>query len=125
MNITQAKAAMERLLGKKKAGWRYDETAPRAEEREQVRDTVAPLRAAAEQAKAALQARRSELLQDPEYRRLLGVWAKADDAATVALSKLHHFRVKIFRVNGMFNEVVAEGDNGQEAIDALKAKVRS
>jgi hypothetical protein len=120
MNIAQAKAAMRRLIGAK-AMWRYDEKAPNANERAELRAILPDLRASRDAAKTAMQLRRAELLKDREYQRLLRAWEVADKAASMALGRAHHHRVTVGRDSGFAFTVMAEGDNWQDAIDKLKA----
>ena len=124
MNIEQAKRAMRKLFGDK-AMWRYDERAPKAEERDRIRETLPTLREASKAAKAARDARHAELLKDPEYLRLFDEAKAADDAHKRAISMTSYYRVTIGKNLGFAFEVVAQGDNWQEAIDAARAKVKS
>ncbi len=109
MNITQAKAAMKKLFGVK-AMWRYDERAPTADERERVRALMPAMLSAKQQAKDAYEARRAELLKDPEYLRL-----------KAARGIINHYRVTIGRDTGFAFHVVAQGDNWHDAIDKARA----
>lgn len=113
---------MRRLIGKN-AMWRYDEKAPKAEERETLRAQLPTLGEVAKAAAAALCARREELLRDPQYLALKADYDAAKRARDNALSSAHHYRVTIGRDTGYAMMVEAQGDNWQEAIDALKAKV--
>jgi hypothetical protein len=121
MNLTQAKAAMARLVGKR-ATWRYDDKAPGAEEREGLWAKSQALADVTAQAKAALDARRAELLRDPDYLRLKAAWVAAHKEHSEAFSRARRHRVCIGRSNGIFNVVLAEGDNWQDAIDKLESK---
>jgi hypothetical protein len=125
VNQTQAIAAMKKLWGSK-AAWRYNEHALRGDEREEQGREADELRAKQQAAKAARDARRAELLKDPEYLRLVAEHEAADKAADLAASNYRARRVTVgYCSNGAglswFN-VVAEGDNWQDAIDAAKAK---
>ena len=122
MNKTQAMAALKRLLGKN-AAWRYDDNAPRAEEREAIRASLPALSCAYAIAKTAMEDRRKELLHDPEYIQLVAECQKARDKHTYALSCFHSHRVILGRSDSLFFHIDAEGDNWQEAIDTLKAKL--
>jgi hypothetical protein len=121
MNITQAKAAMRRLIGTK-AMWRYDEKAPDADERAQLHACLPTFQKAREAAKVALQERRAELLVDPEYLRLKQRWEIADKEVSQTMARAHHYRVTVGRDSGFAFTVMAEGDNWQDAIDKLKEK---
>lgn len=121
MNITQAKTAMRRLVGPT-VTWRYSETAPTAEEREAMLATLPALQTAYESARDAAEARRRQLLSDPEYLRLAAAGQAARKALGSAQGRASYYRVQIGKSNGMFNHILAEGDNWQDAIDKLKAK---
>lgn len=124
MNITQAKSAMKKLFGAK-AMWRYDERAPKAEEREEIAATLPTLMEARNATKAAVEARRIELLKDPEYVRLKAEALAASDTYEKAASRTRHYRVTVGRGGGVaglnFFHVVAQGDNWQDAIDKARA----
>lgn len=124
MNQQQAIAAMKKLWGKN-AAWRRNEDAPVGEAREAILATVPALREAERAAKAARDARRAELLRDPEYQRLVAEANAASKAADKAASCHHWRRVTVgycSDVGGLgFFHVKGQGDNWQEAIDAARA----
>ena len=101
--------------------WRYDERAPNAEQRAAIKESLPALNQAAAEAKAALDARRAELLRDPLYQQLLAAKNAAELARANALSAAHHYRVTVGRDTGFAFHVVAQADNWQDAIDKLKA----
>lgn len=128
MNEKQAIAAMKKLWGSK-AAWRYNENALRGEDREQRGREADVLREKQRAVEKARDARRAELLKDPEYLRLVAEHNAAMKAADLAAGNYRARRVTIGYMGGgaglqWFN-VKAEGDNWQEAIDAAKAKVQS
>jgi len=124
VNRAQAKAAIVRLLGHK-ATWRYNDKAPKAEERAEIRSTLAALAITSTDARAVMEARRAQLLKDTEYCRLVEAFKLARDTHSNACSRACSYRVTIGKSNGLFNMVVVEADNWQDAIDALKRKVQS
>jgi hypothetical protein len=124
MSPAQAQAALKKLFGKA-AAWRYDESALKGEEREALVAALPNLRQTREAAKAAMEARRDELLRDPEYVKLREAYQRASKEAEIAFSRSIHRRVTVGKCNGMFLSVVAEGDNWQEAIDNARAKLKS
>jgi hypothetical protein len=128
MNITQAKAALIKLYGKK-AAWRYNDRAFKGDEREALHAKLPELSAAYTQAKAAMDARRAELLRDPEYQRLRKETARAEGEHSEALAGALHRRVTVGYMSGVagleFFHVTAEGDNWQDAIDKARAKVKA
>lgn len=128
MNEKQAIAALTRLFGKR-AAWRRNESAPVGEERDAAKAHAATLVEARDAAKAARDARRAELLRDPEFVRLCDEARTAIDACDKAVGRCHARRVTVGYVGGAaglsFFHVAGEGDNWQEAVDAAKAsKVR-
>lgn len=125
MNEKQAIAAMKKLWGSK-AAWRYNEHALRGEDREQQGREADVLREKQRVAKEARDARRAELLKDPEYVRLVAEHNAAEKAADLAAGNYRARRVTVGTMsNGAglsFFHVKAEGDNWQDAIDAAKAQ---
>lgn len=121
MNFEQASRALRKLYGKR-WGYRYDESAPKAEEREEIGAALPGLAAALELARKAREARKAELLKDPEYVRLREAVELADKAHSKALSRWHQWRVVVGKSTGIFFEVTAQGDNWQDAIDKARAK---
>lgn len=125
MNETQARAQLKRMYGKK-AAWQRNETALVREAREEVAATLPTLKATSEAAAAARDARKIELLKDPEYVRLVEEAKTARGAHELAQSRAFRKRVQVGYVNDAaglsFFHVDGEGDNWQEAIDAAKAK---
>ena len=121
MTPEQGKRALRKLYGDK-FGYRVDEDAPKAEEREQIRATLPELRDAKTAAAAARDARRAALLEDPEYRRLVAEANTAEKAHRDAVSRSGWFRVRVGRCSALFFEVTGEGDNWHEAVEAARAK---
>jgi hypothetical protein len=125
MNLAQARAAIRRLIGPK-AMWRYDEGAPSADERVELRMALPVLESARESARVAVQRRKDELLAgDAEYQRLRQTWHDANNEAARGLASAHRYRVSVGKDTGLFFHILAEGDNWQDAIDKLKAKQRT
>lgn len=121
MNLAQAKARLRKLWGDK-AMWRYDERAPSAERRAEAEALRPALRQARDDAKAAMEARRAELLADPEYVRLVAAFQNADKKREANDMVTRHYRVTIGRSTGFAFMVEAQGDNWQDAFDKLDAK---
>lgn len=125
MNQTQAIAAMKKLWGSK-AAWRYNEQALKGEDREQQGREADALREKQRAAREARDARRAELLKDPEYLRLVAEHQAAEKAADLSASNYRARRVTVGYTGSVagltFFNVVAEGDNWQEAIDTARAK---
>jgi hypothetical protein len=124
MNKTQAIAAMLKLVGKR-VNYRYDESAPKAEEREELHAKLPALQAARDATRTAMDQRIKDLLAgDAEYQRLRAEAAAARKAAADASSRARHYRVTIGdSSDGFCNLILAEGDNWQDAIDKLKIAV--
>lgn len=119
MNEKQAIAAMQKLWGKKFA-YRYNKKALVGEEREQLRTQLASLYAVEKEATNARDARREELLKDPEYIRLKDAASQALKERQEASGKIYTRRVTIGRMSGSFFIIEAEGDNWAEAIKKAK-----
>lgn len=122
MNQTQALSTLKRLVGPK-LGYRVDNKAPGAEEREQLitrkRETAARVRAILE----ALDARRQAVLAaDAEYQRLRAEH-QAAKSLHEAIPSPYHKRITVGRVGSLFFSVIADGDNWAEVVEATKAKL--
>lgn len=120
MNQTQGIAALRRLFGKN-ATWRCNEKAVTGDKREELRAALPQLSEASRAAKAARDARRAEILKDPEYVRLCAEAEVAEKANSKAQSALLSRRVTVGRTLGIFFEVKGEGDNWHEAVEKAKA----
>jgi hypothetical protein len=121
MNKQQAMIKLRKLWGDK-AMWRYDESAPTADQREEAEALRLTLRQARNEAEAAMEARRAELLADPEYVRLKEAYQDADKRREANDMITRHYRVTIGRSTGFAFMVEAQGDNWQDAFDKLDAK---
>ncbi len=122
MNQQQAIAALRKLFGKA-AAYRRDEDAPKAEERLQAWARAAAISRDLAIARASVEARRAELLKDPEYRSLI---QRADElriAQQKESGESRRFRVTVGRDGPLFFEVLGQGDNWDEAIAEARAKV--
>lgn len=123
MNQTQAIAVLKKIIGPK-FGYRVDPKAPDVDERERRR---AAMKEAADAVRAADAARverlNAVLAADAEYQRL-----KAEHAAArkrhEQIPSPYHKRVTVGRVSSMFFSVVADGDNWQEVVAAVKTKAQ-
>lgn len=119
MNLTQAKAAMLKLWGTR-YHYRYDERAPKAEEREALLAAMPALKDAHEHARLAQINRQRELLADPEYQRLCDAAKIARDELDAAQIRARHYRVAIGYRTDLAFHVEAVGNNWQETIDAAR-----
>lgn len=120
MNITQAKAAMRKLWGAK-AAWRYDESAPKADEREQLKSTLVALSVAASAARELRERRKDELLRDPEYVRLCAEYTTLSEEHETVRRRTNHYRVTVGYSTTLAFHVEAQADNWQDAIDHARA----
>ena len=121
MNIQEATRALFRIYGKK-ARYRYDKSAPTAEEREAVRATIPALRATRDAILAAREERRRVLLADTLYVALVADEKAATKALDEAQRTYRRYRVTILTEEGIFNQVRVEGDNWQDAVDKARAQ---
>lgn len=123
MTPDQGKKALAKLFGKT-CGWRVDEHAPKAAERELAREQLPALTAAARAAIDAREARRLELLRDPEFNALCAVAVAAIKAREDCGGITRHFRVTVgHTLHGLAFVVKGEGDTWHEAVEAARAKV--
>ncbi len=114
-----------KLLGKN-AAWRVSKTALPPEEREILKAKLPELRGLAAMAEERMNARRKELLQDPEYLRLLEAHKFARDASQQAAGRVHHRPICVGISNNLFFTVKAEGDTWPEVVGKLLGdKVKS
>ena len=120
MNKAQALAVLVELYGKK-AMWRVAKDAPNATMRGVFKDTLPAMKQSADQAAAAAENRRRELLADPEYIRLHNAATVAANMVNEAHSMLGHYRYTVGHDNGIAFVVRGQGDTWQQAIDAAKA----
>jgi hypothetical protein len=121
MDQKQAISILGKLIGPK-FGYRVNNKAPNAEERERRREAFLAAKAAAEQAEAARVARLNAVLAaDPEYQRLKAE-AKAATERREALPGYRHKRITVGRSSSLFFTVEAEGDNWAEVVDLVRGK---
>lgn len=119
----RAIAELQKLYGAK-AGYRVNKGAPTAAQRAAAREALPALQDRSRAAKEAAENRRRELLQDPEYQRLLAEKKAADDERDRTSGTTRHMRITVGKVSGMFFQVTGEGDTWDEAL-AEARKVRS
>lgn len=111
----QAIAALQAMYGKE-AAYRINKKAATPAERDAAREQLPALRERVEQAKLAMENKRKELLQDPQYQRLVQDWRDANDARERACSKVRSRRITIGKANKLFFHVTGEGDTWDEAL---------
>jgi hypothetical protein len=121
MNEQQAIGKLKKLLGPR-AAWRVDPKAPLADERAAALAARPAASKAVLDARTALDARRAELLRDPEYVHLLNEWQFLKRQADLLAGASHRHRITVGRNSGIALHVVAEGDNWAEVIEKLEAK---
>lgn len=121
MNATQALARLRKAIGPKIL-WRENPGAPNAAEREAARIQARELRDQQETLQVALQARRDELLRDPEYVHLREQFNDVRQRADLASAASHRRRLSVGRMGDMFFNVMVEGDNWEDVIARAKEK---
>jgi hypothetical protein len=118
MNKTQALAKLKPILGKS-MGYRVDDTAPDAEERERRRVAYREAHIAAIAAREASKARHKALVEgDAEYQALSAAAAKAEKYKE-SLPAAHHYRITVGRNESFFFSVKAQGDTWDEVVSQL------
>lgn len=121
MDKKEAIYEMRRMWGDE-AAYRRNPQAATGEEREALRETLPALREAEMRAIAARDAKREELLKDPEYARLHQAAKEAVEKRQEIAGKIHTRRITIGKLEGGFFLVVGEGDNWAEAVRQAKEK---
>lgn len=115
MNQTQALSLLKRVIGPK-LGYRIDNKAPDADERERLRERFLAARDAAKAAGEAMTARRAAVLKaDAEYQRLKEASIAANKARDDVPS-YHRKRITVGRSGSLFFNVEADGDNWDEVV---------
>lgn len=120
MKVATAQKKLLKLLGDR-AAYRVDRRAPSKDEREAARARGPELRAAAKAAQEAMEARRREILKDPEYLRLRAEYEAAEKASkdNGAITRWYPITVGLNR--GLFFEVKADGDTWAEVFEKIEA----
>ncbi len=120
MTAQEAAKKLERLLGPKGA-WRTSPKSPTADTKptkEQLQDA----RGMAEVAKMEADARKRELLSDPEYVRLRNAQIAADKSLDHLRGLMISYRVTVGIDKGWCFEILEQGDNWAEVIRKLETK---
>ena len=114
-----------KLLGNR-LGYRVDRDAPDAETRAAVRQQLPGLRAAEQQAEAAMDARRAAILAaDPEYQALAEAFKLARAGRQAAAAATSRYRITVGISGAVFFHVKAQGDSWEDVIAKLTADRRS
>ena len=121
MDKKEALAELKKLYGEK-AGYRRNEQALTGDKRQALIEKLPEIRKAEIDAAAARDAKRAELLKDPEYLRLDAIAKQAREARQDASALIHSRRVTVGHTSSMFFHVTGEGDNWAEAIAKAKEK---
>lgn len=115
MTKNEALPKLLKLLGDKFA-WRESRLRSSDADRDKYKALLPELKAAQARASEAAEARRVELLQDPEYVRLAAESIAARKALDVARGHASYFRITVGRNSGLAFHVVAEADNWADAV---------
>lgn len=95
-----------------------DPKAPTVEEREAAKAQCPALHAASKAAQEAVEARRLELLSDPQYQELKAAAKAASEKANrVSYTAHHHYKITVGNSNGMFFHIKAQGDSWEDVIE--------
>lgn len=122
MNNTQALAKLRKLLGPK-AMYEIRNTSPGPDERAALRTAIPARSVERDAAKAAMEARRDELLRDPEYCRLTAEYVALRDEVAKMAGRQSSYRINVGRnVGGMFFSIRAQGDTWDEVFKKLEHK---
>lgn len=123
MSPKQGIKRLKALLGPR-AAVSENRGAATAAERQAAEAQLAALGEAEAALKAARQARRAELLRDPEYQQLVGEHERAKQALAAARGTARSYRLAACIHGAWFFEVVAEADNYEALVAAVEAKCR-
>lgn len=115
----KTRARIAKLLGTR-AAWRINKGATDAEGRKAAREELPELNRIKEAAKLAMEARRAELLQDPEYRRLVEQYRGAREASERRFVRSTRCPISVGVAGDLFFTVKAEGDTWDEVLDKLE-----
>lgn len=126
MNRAQILSKLQKVFGKNAGvGYRIDDKAPDAEERERYRDGHASARLEANAARDARRARAEWLLSnDAEYQRLKADEKAKTERADRIASNSHRYRITVTTSSpsSMFAHVQAQGDTWPEVFAKLEKK---
>jgi hypothetical protein len=120
VNAKQAISKLGKLLGKN-LGYRLDDGALVGEAREAAKERARELKAAQTLVQNAVEAKRAELLRDPDYVALCAGLKAAAEAHQKAQGKAYRRRIVVGTSGSMFFHVVAEGDNWDEVVEKVEA----
>lgn len=112
---------LAKLLGKS-AYWEINQTAPTADQRAEFSAKMPALRAAKDAARQRMEARRAELLKDPEYLRLKEESIAADKASQHAAGMSVFYPISVGTRDSLFFRVEAQGDSWDAVLEAVTAK---
>lgn len=123
MTRQEARARAVKMFGSE-AFIRADRDLSSPERRAAALERSRALKASEDTAAAALEARRAELLSDPEYQRLLKEW-RATKAQRAALSsEACYYKFRVGRADRLFAHVLGHGDTWEQAFDDAENKRR-
>lgn len=123
MNKKQALAKLRKLLGPR-AMYEIRERAPSADERFAIRAALREKVPERNAAKEAMDARRRELLQDPEYRQMVERYQALASEVDRMTSITHSYRISVGKNLGLCFEIAAQGDTWGDVFEKLEAKNR-
>ena len=111
-----------KVLGKY-FGYRVDSGAPDAEERAEAKQQLPALRAAEEQAEAAMKTRCAAVLAaDREYQALVVAHRDARAARHKVSSVTSRYKITVGTTSDLFFHVKAQGDSWEDVIAQVSAK---
>lgn len=124
MKLNTALKKLKQLLGST-AGYRVNDKAPTAEEREAAKAALPAAQAERKRLSELLEARRTEVLAaDAEYQRVGKELKAARDLANRLAGITMCHRITVGKSYGLFFSVMAEGDSWEEVFDKITAKKR-
>lgn len=121
MNAKEAHKKLVKLIGPRFA-YKTRKNALTGENRERAKRVLQDLNEQTELAKAELDARRQELLRDPEYVEIRERLQSLRVQTTRAAARAHTTPITVGRSDGMFFYVEASGDTWAEVVAKVEEK---
>lgn len=111
-----------KLLGKN-LGYRVDQTAPKAEDREAAQAAIPDAIKKRDAARKAQEDRRIAILAaDTEYQRLKEEAIAASETVSRLFTVTQHFKITVGTSSPMFFQIEAQGDSWESIIEIITAK---
>lgn len=125
MNRQQITSKLRKVFGKN-ACWKINDKAKDADERAALNASLPAVKAERDEAKRRMDAKRAELLSDPEYLAMRAAYQRADEAVNAALYYSNRCRISAGTSSSVagigFFTVQVQGDTWDEVFAKLANK---